>query len=75
MARKSKDQLHKDKMAALYAEAQRVWDAGKCPQCGAGLHLNSAILGWVQCDRSGSAHFRRDKTGPACQFQTFIKWG
>ena len=70
-ARQAEREAHAARMAAIHAEAAAVVATGKCPDCGAGLHRNSSLAGWWQCDRSGSGHFRRDLTGSACTFQVF----
>jgi len=62
---------HAEKMAKLHAAAAAVVATGKCPECGAGIHRNSSMTGWWQCDRSGSASFRRDPSGAHCSWQTF----
>ena len=42
-------------------KAREIFFHNECPDCGAGLHLNLALTGWVKCDNS------------KCSFQTFIK--
>lgn len=64
---------HQARMDKIHAEAQAIVASGKCPDCGAGLHENLAILGWFQCDRSGAKGFRRDLTGSPCSFQCFTR--
>lgn len=64
---------HQAKMAELQAAARAVVATGKCPDCGAGIHRNITIAGWYQCDRSGSASFRRDHSGAHCLWQTFTE--
>ena len=58
--------------AARKSEAQAIVAAGICPQCGAGVHRNSALSGWYQCDQYGAAGFRKDSEKPACGFQLFV---
>ena len=60
-----------ERLASAYRQAADALAANTCPQCAAGVHLNLALTGWVQCDRSGSGHFRRDMTGAGCQWQGF----
>lgn len=62
---------HRESMAAAQNKAREIVATGKCPSCGAGIHRNNSMAGWWQCDQSGSEHFRRDKTGEACSWQTF----
>jgi hypothetical protein len=71
--RKAERAAHQARMAAIHAESLAVVATGHCPDCGAGLHRNTSIAGWWQCDRSGSDPFRRDKTGAACSFQCFTE--
>ena len=59
--------------AAAQLEALEALRSNKCPQCGAGVHQNLALTGWVQCDRSGAVGFRRDLTGSACLWQGFTR--
>lgn len=61
------------RMAAARAEAQAAVTANKCPCCGAGVHRNLALTGWVQCDRFGSEGFRVDTTGAQCLWQGFTR--
>jgi hypothetical protein len=61
-----------ERLAAAYRQAGEAAATNTCPQCGAGVHLNLGLTGWVQCDRSGWAHFRRDMTGAACEWQGFM---
>lgn len=72
-AKKAEREAHAARMAQLYAEAAAVVATGKCPKCGAGIHRNSSLAGWWQCDRSGSGHFRRDLSGAQCGWQTFTE--
>jgi len=60
-------------MAAIHAANLAVISGQKCPDCGADLHRNNSLVGWWQCDRSGSGHFRRDLTGAHCDFQCFTE--
>jgi hypothetical protein len=71
--RKATNEAHVARMAAIRAENVAVVATGKCPDCGAGLHRNTSLAGWWQCDRSGSGHFRRDQTGAHCDFQCFTE--
>ncbi len=71
--RKAEREAHASRMAAIHEEGRRIVATGRCPECGSGLHRNSSIAGWYQCDRSGSGHFRRDLTGEACGFQCFTE--
>lgn len=64
---------HREKMDALKNAAKAVVATGKCPNCGAGIHRNLSLAGWWQCNRSGSATFRKDPTGAHCNFQTFTE--
>lgn len=59
------------RMEAGKAEAREARRMNRCPRCGARVHQNLSIAGWVQCDRSGSAGFRRDPSGVACSWQGF----
>lgn len=67
------NKAHVARMEALRSAARAIVATGKCPDCGAGIHRNITIAGWWQCDRSGSASFRRDNTGAHCSFQTFTE--
>ena len=69
--RRSAKAQHIERMAAIHAASRAIVASGRCPDCGAGLHRNSSLTGWWQCDRSGSGHFRRDLTGAHCNFQCF----
>lgn len=71
--RQAERAAHLARMAAIHAEAKAIVASGKCPECGSGLHRNSSLAGWFQCDRSGSGHFRRDLTGDPCGFQCFTE--
>jgi hypothetical protein len=62
----------RERLAAVYRQAADALATNTCPVCSAGVHLNLAIRGWVQCDRFGSGHFRRDMTGNACEWQAFM---
>lgn len=76
MSRKEKiaaNKAHAARMNALRDAARVVVATGKCPECGANIHRNLSIAGWWQCDRSGSASFRRDNTGAHCGWQTFTE--
>jgi len=61
------------RIAAAQAEACQAVTSNKCPACGAGVHQNLALTGWVRCDRSGAEGFRRDLTGAACSWQGFTR--
>ena len=71
--KRAEREAHQARMAAIHAESMAVVASGSCPDCGSGLHRNSSIAGWWQCDRSGSGHFRRDLTGSPCGFQCFTE--
>lgn len=71
--RKAEREAHRARMEAIHAESLSIVKTGRCPECGSGLHRNSSIAGWWQCDRSGSGHFRRDLTGDHCGFQCFTE--
>ena len=60
------------RLAAAYRQAADALASNTCPQCSAGVHVNLALWGWVQCDRRGSGHFRRDMTGAECEWQGFM---
>ena len=62
-----------ERLAECQKKAREIVTGGKCPECGSGLHANSAIPGWWQCDRFGAPEFRRDLTGPQCNFQCFTE--
>lgn len=64
---------HVARMQELRNAAIAIVAAGKCPECGAGIHRNNSMTGWWQCDRSGSASFRQDNTGAHCSWQTFTE--
>lgn len=55
------------------AKAQKVYDSGKCPYCGAGLRHNLSIAGWIQCEQFGADGFRKDDSKPSCDWQGFVK--
>lgn len=59
------------RMAQARAETLAGLQANLCPQCGAGVHHNLALTGWMQCDRFGSEGFRKDPTGAQCSWQGF----
>ena len=61
-----------ERLAAVYRQAADALATNACPLCSAGVHRNLALTGWVQCDRFGSGHFRRDMTGDACGWQAFM---
>lgn len=64
---------HKETMDRLHREALTIVNAGRCPQCGAGLRRNLALTGWWQCEQYGSDGFRKDATKPACSGQWFTE--
>jgi hypothetical protein len=72
-AKKAEAAAWAKRKAEIHALAVAEVASGKCPQCGAGIHRNSSLAGWWQCDRSGSGHFRRDLTGNHCTWQTFTE--
>lgn len=72
-ATKARIASHREKISACVAAAKVVVATGKCPDCGAGIHQNITIAGWWQCDRSGSASFRRDHSGAPCLWQVFTE--
>ena len=61
------------RIAAAHIVAQQAVAANRCPDCGAGVHQNLALTGWVQCDRSGDGTFRRDQSGAKCFWQGFTR--
>lgn len=61
------------RIAAIRAETLKIVASAQCPQCGAGLRLNSAIAGWYQCDQYGAEGFRKDSSKPACSWQGFTE--
>ena len=61
------------KRERIHAEALAIVATRTCPQCGAGIHRNSSMAGWWQCDRLGAESFRRDKTGVPCSWQVFTE--
>lgn len=61
----------KTKLDRIHDESVAIVKTGVCPQCGAGLHRNSSMTGWWQCDQYGSVGFRKDADKPACSFQCF----
>ena len=58
---------------ARHVEARAIVATGKCPQCGAGLKLNSSMRGWWQCEQYGADTHRQDPSKPKCGFQTFTE--
>mgnify|MGYP001595624788 CR=1 FL=1 len=62
---------HKERMDALRAEARAIVASGACPNCGAPLKRNLAIIGWWQCVQGGAIGWRADASKPSCSFQTF----
>lgn len=44
--RKAEHQAHTAKMDALRETARSIVAGGHCPECGAGIHVNSSIAGW-----------------------------
>ena len=61
------------RIAAAHREARKALIENSCPVCGAHVHGNSALTGWVKCDRGGAEGFRRDMTGPSCSWQGFTE--
>lgn len=61
-----------ERVAIQSAQAVTALRTNRCPDCGAHVHVNLALTGWVQCDRSGSGHFRRDPSGSPCSWQGFV---
>jgi hypothetical protein len=57
--------------ATMFAQAQKIVEAGVCPDCGAGLRRNYSIAGWWQCRQLGAEGFREDPSKPPCSFQCF----
>lgn len=55
------------------AEACRIVNTGKCPQCGCNLRRNMALTGWYQCVQYGAVGFRANSDKPSCSFQIFTK--
>jgi hypothetical protein len=75
MARKTKNQIHRERMDAIRAENQAIVATGVCPQCGTELKRNSAMAGWFQCGAFGEPYFRKPghKKLPKCSFQCFTE--
>lgn len=75
MAKRTQDTKHEARMAELLATARAQVATGACPECGARLRQNLAILGWWQCGRFGTDAFREAEYigGPSCSFQTFTE--
>jgi len=73
--RKTKKQLHREKMDAIYAENRAIVATRTCPQCGTELKRNSAIAGWWQCGAYGEPSFRKaeHRDLPKCSFQCFTE--
>ncbi len=74
--RKSRDathcrDCHKRILEEHYAEARKIVESGKCPQCGSGLRRNTSMTGWWQCRQYGAEQFRERLSEPPCSFQTF----
>lgn len=72
-AKKAEREASAARLATIRSEAVAVVVSGVCPDCGAGLHRNSSLSGWYQCNRSGSGSFRLDNTGTHCSFQCFTE--
>ena len=68
---KSERTASRNRTEAARAEARAARAANACPTCGATVHDNLSITGWVQCDRSGAPGFRRDVTGNSCNWRGF----
>lgn len=58
---------------AAHEEARRVWNANKCPDCGAGIRRNLSLTGWVQCEQLGAETHRKDPSKPSCRWQGFTE--
>ena len=67
------NRCHKAHMDALRAEARKIVETGKCPQCGSGLRRNLALAGWWQCAQFGAVTHRARPQDPSCDFQTFTE--
>jgi hypothetical protein len=61
------------KREARQQEARAIVNAGKCPQCSAGLRRNLSLAGWWQCEQYGAVGFRKDSSKPSCSWQTFTE--
>lgn len=59
------------RIEAHHAETRAVVASGKCPTCGAGLHRNSSMTGWWQCEQLGAVNFRKNPALPSCSWQGF----
>ena len=73
--RKTKNQLHKEKMDAIRAENLEIVKTGVCPQCGNPLKFNNAMAGWWQCVAYATPSFRAPEYRdlPSCSFQCFTE--
>lgn len=71
--RKASRTASEARIKAAQIVAQNAIAENRCPDCGAGVHQNLALTGWVQCDRFGDGHFRRDQTGAKCFWQGFTR--
>jgi hypothetical protein len=71
--RKASRAASEARIKAAQLVAQNAAAANRCPDCGAHVHQNLAITGWVQCDRSGDGTFRRDPSGTKCFWQGFTR--
>lgn len=63
----------RNRIEAAQADARRIVQYGKCPECGRPLRRNSWIEGWWQCSQLGSETFRADPAAPPCHFQCFTE--
>jgi hypothetical protein len=57
------------RMAASRLEAADALKHNRCPRCGGCVRTNSALTGWVQCDRLGEFPV----TGARCDWQGFTE--
>ena len=71
--RKAEKQRQIERLEAVHAEARRVVQSGKCPQCGSPLRRNLALTGWWQCSQYGAEGFRADSSKPSCSWQGFTE--
>jgi hypothetical protein len=51
--RKTERAASKARVVAHHADTLAVVAANRCPDCGSAVHFNSALTGWVVCDRAG----------------------
>ena len=71
--RKAEKQRQIERLEAAHAEARRVVQSGKCPQCGSPVRRNLALTGWWQCSQYGAEGFRADSSKPSCSWQGFTE--